>query len=214
MEREIYEESALDANGVYELRNAIILQAAYDYEKALRKLARYPREYQDWTEDLLHTYIDRTPLGELEKYFDAGMEIEIGMSFPPLWREDLEFHGWWWNRYPWSKGHTGVVTFRELQGKFWRDIWNVRDAQRMVKDCEEFFRGDWYRLICNIDGEWMIRKIREQSKEKRGNFFKDSNTKELQRKMEKRHDIYWADIERDLSKSLHRSNKGKRGKGK
>ena len=29
---------------------------------------------------------------------------------------------------------------------------------------EEFFRSDWYQLLCGIDGEQMIRQLRENAK--------------------------------------------------
>lgn len=192
----------MDVRGALELRNAIVLQAAYDYEKALRKLRRYPAIYQDWTDELLHTFLDRTPIGELKKFFDAGMMVEITTIFPSGYVPEKI-----------RRKHAHVeLSFREVQGKFYRDIVAVRSAQRMVSDCEAFFRSGWYKDICSIDGEWMIRKIREQSKEKRGNFFKDGNTKELQRKMARKHDRIWADIERDSRKSIHTADQGKRGR--
>ena len=32
-------------------------------------------------------------------------------------------------------------------------------------ELEEFFRGDWYRMLSNIDGELMITRLRESAKE-------------------------------------------------
>lgn len=32
-------------------------------------------------------------------------------------------------------------------------------AERMKKDCERFFRSDWYRELTEVDGEWLIEAL-------------------------------------------------------
>ena len=34
-------------------------------------------------------------------------------------------------------------------------------ANRMKADVERFFRSEWFGFMCNLDGEMMMRKIRE-----------------------------------------------------
>ena len=199
----------IDKRGVYELRNAIISQAAYDYEKAIRKLRRYPKVYQEWTDPLLHVYADKASYDELEKYFDAGFTIEFCTNYTYSMGA-AERHGWWVNL--WKLKPMVSMSAREIQGKFYRDINQVRSAQRMIRECEDFFRSEWYRQLCDIDGEWMIRKLREQSLEKRGNFFKNGNTKELQRRIQKEHDTYWDNL-RTADMGIHKAHRGKRRKG-
>lgn len=32
----------------------------------------------------------------------------------------------------------------------------------VIKDCEKFFRSDWYRVLTKVDGEMLIAKLREE----------------------------------------------------
>ncbi len=37
-----------------------------------------------------------------------------------------------------------------------------KDAEIMVKDTERFFRSDWFTAFTNVDGEVILRKLREE----------------------------------------------------
>lgn len=37
-----------------------------------------------------------------------------------------------------------------------------KDAEIMVKDTERFFRSDWFTALTNVDGEVILRKLREE----------------------------------------------------
>ena len=32
----------------------------------------------------------------------------------------------------------------------------------MVKDCEDFFRSDWFTALTDVDGEVLLRKLQEE----------------------------------------------------
>lgn len=34
-----------------------------------------------------------------------------------------------------------------------------------IKECERFFRSKWYRELTNVDGEYLIERLREKAKE-------------------------------------------------
>ena len=34
--------------------------------------------------------------------------------------------------------------------------------ERMVSDCERFFRPDWFQMLTDLDGEAIIREIKKQ----------------------------------------------------
>ena len=34
--------------------------------------------------------------------------------------------------------------------------------ERMVSDCERFFRSDWFQMLTDLDGEAIIREIKKQ----------------------------------------------------
>ena len=36
------------------------------------------------------------------------------------------------------------------------------EAKLMVKDCEEFFRSDWFTALTDVDGEVLLRKLQEE----------------------------------------------------
>ena len=36
------------------------------------------------------------------------------------------------------------------------------DAKFMVKDCEDFFRSDWFKMLTDVDGEMILRKLQEE----------------------------------------------------
>ena len=35
-------------------------------------------------------------------------------------------------------------------------------ARRTISEVERFFRSDWYRLLTEVNGEYLIRRIREE----------------------------------------------------
>lgn len=37
-----------------------------------------------------------------------------------------------------------------------------KEAQATVKECEDFFRSDWYKQLTSLDGEYLIRKLKEE----------------------------------------------------
>lgn len=37
-----------------------------------------------------------------------------------------------------------------------------RAALEMVRDCEQFFRSEYYETLTNVDGGYLIRKLREE----------------------------------------------------
>ena len=38
-----------------------------------------------------------------------------------------------------------------------------RSAMATVKEMERFFRSDWYETLTSVDGEMLIRKLREEA---------------------------------------------------
>ena len=36
------------------------------------------------------------------------------------------------------------------------------EAKLMVKDCEDFFRSDWFTALIDVDGEVLLRKLQEE----------------------------------------------------
>ena len=36
------------------------------------------------------------------------------------------------------------------------------EAKLMVKDCEDFFRSDWFTALTDVDGEVLLRKLQEE----------------------------------------------------
>ena len=37
-----------------------------------------------------------------------------------------------------------------------------RAALEMARDCEQFFRSEYYETLTNVDGGYLIRKLREE----------------------------------------------------
>lgn len=35
-------------------------------------------------------------------------------------------------------------------------------AKTLIDDLERFFRSEWYQVLTNVDGEMLIRKLREE----------------------------------------------------
>lgn len=54
-----------------------------------------------------------------------------------------------------------VKDYREARKKLKKRPKN-EDAKLMISDCEAFFRSDWYRALTDLDGEMLIRKLREE----------------------------------------------------
>ena len=43
---------------------------------------------------------------------------------------------------------------------------NSKVSLAVVKECEEFFRSEWYTTLSSIDGEWLIRRLKEEAMKK------------------------------------------------
>ena len=54
-----------------------------------------------------------------------------------------------------------VKDYREARKKLKKRPKN-EDAKLMISDCEAFFRSDGYRALTDVDGEMLIRKLREE----------------------------------------------------
>ena len=54
-----------------------------------------------------------------------------------------------------------VKDYREARKKLKKRPKN-EDAKLMIADCEAFFRSEWYRTLTDVDGEMLIRKLREE----------------------------------------------------
>lgn len=56
-----------------------------------------------------------------------------------------------------------VKDYRKALRKLNRNSQN-KDAKRTVSDVERFFRSDWYKALTSVDGELLIKKLREESR--------------------------------------------------
>ena len=41
-----------------------------------------------------------------------------------------------------------------------------KPSLEMLQECERFFRSEWYQMLTTVDGEMIMRKIREEEKSK------------------------------------------------
>ena len=56
-----------------------------------------------------------------------------------------------------------VKDYRKALRKLNRNSQN-KDAKRTVSEVEKFFRSDWYKTLTSVDGELLIKKLREESR--------------------------------------------------
>ena len=56
-----------------------------------------------------------------------------------------------------------VKDYRKVLRKLNRNSQN-KDAKRTVSEVEKFFRSDWYKTLTSVDGELLIKKLREESR--------------------------------------------------
>lgn len=50
------------------------------------------------------------------------------------------------------------------------------ENQRMKKDCERFFLSNWFEILTDIDGVWLLDKLREEDRSKKTYVRKYRNT--------------------------------------
>ena len=55
-----------------------------------------------------------------------------------------------------------VKDYREARKKLKKRPKN-EDAKLMVADCEAFFRSEWFKALTNVDGEMLLKKLREEN---------------------------------------------------
>lgn len=56
-----------------------------------------------------------------------------------------------------------VKDYRKALRRLNRNFQN-KDAKRTVSEVERFFRSDWYKTLTSVDGELLIKKLREESR--------------------------------------------------
>ena len=56
-----------------------------------------------------------------------------------------------------------VKDYRKALRKLNRNSQN-KDAKRTASDVERFFRSDWHKTLTSVDGELLIKKLREESR--------------------------------------------------
>ena len=54
-----------------------------------------------------------------------------------------------------------VKDYRQARHKLKKRPKN-EDARLMVKDCEDFFRSDWFNALTALDGELLLKKLQEE----------------------------------------------------
>ena len=37
-----------------------------------------------------------------------------------------------------------------------------KEAKLMIEDCERFFRSDWFAALTSVDGQMLLRKLKEE----------------------------------------------------
>ena len=55
-----------------------------------------------------------------------------------------------------------VQDYREARKKLKKRPKN-EDAKLMVSDCEAFFRSEWFKALTNVNGERLLKKLREEN---------------------------------------------------
>ncbi len=55
-----------------------------------------------------------------------------------------------------------VKDYREARKKLKKRPKN-EDAKLMVSDCEAFFRSEWFKALTNVNGEMLLKKLREEN---------------------------------------------------
>ena len=55
-----------------------------------------------------------------------------------------------------------VKDYREARTKLKKRPKN-ENAKLMIEDCEKFFRSDWFNALTSIDGEALLKKLREEN---------------------------------------------------
>ena len=68
---------------------------------------------------------------------------------------------------PWENLANAIIVqavkdYREARKKLKKRPKN-EDAKLMVSDCEAFFRSEWFKALTNVDGEMLLKKLREEN---------------------------------------------------
>ena len=55
-----------------------------------------------------------------------------------------------------------VKDYEEAVDKLKEDKWDF-SAKHRKQEIEQFFRGDWFRVLCNMDGEQALLKLKART---------------------------------------------------
>lgn len=146
----------IDTGDPYQnLANAIVRQAAEDYRAAVRYLMKHREpnmlDYITPEEaELIKIGANRT---KHERYLRRHVWRKAYRD-EVLWETDVAL---WWRRKQ-------VKEIRE--SKEWKHFYFAEtkwwDAEKTVKECEEFFLGDWIKVLTQLDGEELLNRLREE----------------------------------------------------
>ena len=70
-------------------------------------------------------------------------------------------------RYCWEELANAIVlqAVKDYRTAEWRvrRYANAKKSQDRVRECERFFRSDWFRALTDINGEDLIRQLRSEA---------------------------------------------------
>ena len=146
----------VDTGNPYQnVANYIVQQAAEDYRTAVRYLAKHRKpKMLDYISpeqaELIKAGANRT---KRERYLRRHVWRKAYRD-EVLWETDVAL---WWRRKQ-------VKEIRE--SKEWKHFYfaEIRwwDAEKTVKECEEFFLGDWIKVLTQLDGAELLQRLREE----------------------------------------------------
>lgn len=63
---------------------------------------------------------------------------------------------------------SAVQDYRDaLTDKGSKHMTHVKSNNAIIKECEKFFKSDWFRVLTNVDGEMIMNKIRKEVQNER-----------------------------------------------
>lgn len=137
------------------LGSAVVWQAAEDYRNALWYLKRRnaPR---------LQDYVNQDTLRILKKPLRwTAAERRFYRNLRGRWRWEFRWQVAWRIENDQRQVRRAQRTGGYRAWKRANDRWEA--AAKTAAECEEFFRGDWFRMLTDLDGEALLERLRQEA---------------------------------------------------
>lgn len=134
------------------LANGIVQQAAEDYRAALRYMREHPNPVR------IDAFLSEEEINALQERVSRSKdELHRIRCTKPEYRDEVLWEVAY--RAHWTQERQKRIRSTKAYQNYLRAEKRWVDSDSMLIDCEDFFQGDWIRMLTKLDGPMLMNQI-------------------------------------------------------